>query len=55
VGYVVEGEVVLEFDGQRYPLKQGECATWPGSYPHLVRNEGEIPAAIVAVTTEVIY
>jgi transcriptional regulator with XRE-family HTH domain len=55
VGYVVEGEVILEFDGEEYHLKKGDCATWPGSYPHLVRNPGDEPALIVAVTTEVIY
>lgn len=55
VCYIAEGDVVLEFDGEDYPLKQGEVATWPGSYPHLVRNRGDGPAQIVAVTTEVIY
>jgi transcriptional regulator with XRE-family HTH domain len=55
VCYIADGDVVLEFDGQEYPLKQGECATWPGSYSHLVRNRGDRPASIVAVTTEVIY
>jgi transcriptional regulator with XRE-family HTH domain len=55
VCYVVQGEVGLEFDGQEYRFKQGDCATWPGSYPHLVRNPGDTPAVIVAITTEVIY
>jgi transcriptional regulator with XRE-family HTH domain len=55
VCYVAEGEIGLEFDGQEYRYAHGECATWPGSYPHLVRNPGDVPAVIVAITTEVIY
>lgn len=55
VCYVVEGEVVLDFDGEEHALSAGECATWPGSFPHLIRNSGKGPATIVAVTTEVIY
>lgn len=55
VCFVVQGEVVLEFDGQEYRFREGDCATWPGSYPHLVRNPGATPAVIVAITTEVIY
>jgi transcriptional regulator with XRE-family HTH domain len=55
VAYIVEGEVVLEFDGEEYPLKEGDCATWPGSYPHRVRNDSDGPARLVAFATEIIY
>jgi transcriptional regulator with XRE-family HTH domain len=55
VCYVVQGEIVLEFDGVDYTLKTGDCFTWPGSYPHLIRNDSSKRARVVAVTTEIIY
>lgn len=55
VCYVVAGEVVLEFNGADYTMRQGECFTWPGSYPHRVRNDGSEPAVIVAISTETVY
>lgn len=55
VCYVLEGQVVLEFDGEDYPLKKGDCFTWPGSYPHLLRNDSNRRARLVAVTTEIVY
>jgi transcriptional regulator with XRE-family HTH domain len=55
VCFVVEGELVLEFDGSDYPLKEGDCITWPGSHPHLMRNRSDKAARLVAFTTETIY
>lgn len=53
--YVVEGALVLEFDGDEYQLKKGDCFTWPGSHPHSLRNDSNKRARLVAVTTEIIY
>ena len=55
VCYVLEGQIVLEFDSEDYPLKRGDCFTWPGSYPHLLRNDTNRRARVVAMTTELIY
>jgi transcriptional regulator with XRE-family HTH domain len=55
VCYVAEGKLVLELDGSEYPLREGECLTWPGSYPHRLRNDSDSPARVVAVTTEIVY
>jgi transcriptional regulator with XRE-family HTH domain len=55
VCYVLEGQVVLEFDGEEYTLRKGDCFTWPGSYPHLIRNDANRRARLVAVTTEIVY
>jgi transcriptional regulator with XRE-family HTH domain len=55
VCYVLEGEVVLRFAGEDYALKRGDCYTWPGSYPHLLRNDSNRRARIAAVTTEIVY
>ncbi len=53
--YVVEGEVVLVVDGVDYPLRQGDCAVWPSSHPHTVRNDSDRPARAIGLATETVY
>jgi transcriptional regulator with XRE-family HTH domain len=53
--FVVEGSVVLVFDGHDYPLGERDCVVWPSSHPHSIRNPAEVPARIVGFTTETIY
>jgi transcriptional regulator with XRE-family HTH domain len=55
IAYIVEGEIILEFNGAEYSFKQGDCVVWPGSYLHLVRNNANRPARLVAITTETVY
>jgi transcriptional regulator with XRE-family HTH domain len=53
--FVIEGAVVLEFDGSTYQIGESECATWPSSYPHAIRNDTDACARIVGFATETIY
>jgi transcriptional regulator with XRE-family HTH domain len=55
IAYIVEGEIVLEFNGADYAFAEGDCVMWPGSYSHLVRNDASKPARLVAITTETVY
>jgi transcriptional regulator with XRE-family HTH domain len=53
--FVVDGEVVLEYSHGDHPLPTGACVSYPGSYPHALRNDSDRPARIVAVTTATVY
>jgi transcriptional regulator with XRE-family HTH domain len=55
VMYVAEGDLVLVVDGVDYPLREGECAVWPSSHAHAVRNDADRPARAVGFTTETVY
>jgi transcriptional regulator with XRE-family HTH domain len=55
IAYIVEGEIVLEFNSADYHFREGDCVIWPGSYLHLVRNDSKKPARLVAITTETVY
>lgn len=48
---VVEGEVVLESDGERATVPEGSAGTWPGDRPHAYRNETDRPAEFVLIVT----
>jgi len=52
---ILEGTLVLEFDGQDHHMRKGDCLSWPGSYPHLIRNDSGKRAKLVAVTTEIVF
>ena len=52
---VADGEIVLVFDGADYPLREGECAIWPSSHSHTVRNDSGRPARVIGFTTEAPY
>jgi mannose-6-phosphate isomerase-like protein (cupin superfamily) len=53
--YVAEGELVLVVDGVDYPVSAGECAVWPSSHAHAVRNDAGAPARAIGFTTETVY
>jgi transcriptional regulator with XRE-family HTH domain len=55
VMYVAEGALVLVVDGVDYPLREGECAVWPSSHDHTVRNDADGPARAIGFTTETVY
>jgi len=52
---VAEGELVLVVDGVDYPMREGECAVWPSSHPHTVRNDSGARARAIGMTTETVY
>lgn len=53
--FVVEGELVLVVDGVDYPMTEGDCAVWPSSHPHTVRNDSDRPARAIGLATETVY
>jgi transcriptional regulator with XRE-family HTH domain len=55
VMYVSEGSLVLVVDGVDYPLDASECAVWPSSHAHTVRNDGDVPAVALGFTTETVH
>ena len=55
VMYVSEGTLVLVVDGVDYPLDATECAVWPSSHAHTVRNDGDVPAVALGFTTEAVH
>ena len=55
VMYVSEGSLVLVVDGVDYPLGESECAVWPSSHAHTVRNDRDVPAVAIGFTTEAVH
>jgi transcriptional regulator with XRE-family HTH domain len=55
VMYVSEGSLVLAVDGVDHSLDASECAVWPSSHAHTVRNDGDVPAVALGFTTEAVY
>jgi len=55
VMFVTEGSLVLVVDGVDYPLQTLECAVWPASHAHTVRNDGDVPACALGFTTEAVH
>ena len=55
VMYVSEGSLVLVVDGVDYPVETAECAVWPSSHAHTVRNDGDVAAVAVGFTTEAVH
>lgn len=53
--HVVEGSVVLVYDGVDYALAESDCVVWPSSHPHSIRNDGDQVARIVGFTSETVY
>jgi transcriptional regulator with XRE-family HTH domain len=51
----VDGAIVIEYDGVDFPIATGQTATWAGSHPHRVRNDGDVTARVVSVTTASMY
>jgi transcriptional regulator with XRE-family HTH domain len=53
--FVLEGELVLNLDGDDYPLTSGECVVWPSSHKHAIRNDSDAPARAIGLVTEKVY
>ena len=53
--FVAEGELVLVVDGTDYQLGEGDCAVWPSSHAHTVRNDSRHPARAIGMATETVY
>ena len=51
----LDGSIVIEYDGVDFPLDAGETATFAGSQPHRIRNDGDVEARLVAITTARMY
>ncbi|GGJ52678.1 helix-turn-helix domain-containing protein [Deinococcus roseus] len=45
--YVIQGEIELEHNGQRIPLKQGDTLTFPSDVPYAYHNPSEGTARII--------
>jgi transcriptional regulator with XRE-family HTH domain len=53
--FVADGALVLVVDSVDYPLSTGECAVWPSSHRHTVRNDSDLPARAIGMATEIVY
>jgi XRE family transcriptional regulator, regulator of sulfur utilization len=49
IALVHEGDVVLEIDGERHPLSEGDCVTFDADLPHHFENPGGREAVLLAV------
>ena len=49
IAFVDEGEVVLEIDGERHALSEGDCVTFDADLPHHFENPGGREAILIAV------
>jgi transcriptional regulator with XRE-family HTH domain len=49
--YVLSGELVFTVEGVGHTLAPGDCIHWKSTVPHLVRNDGDMPAEVVWVLT----
>lgn len=47
--YVLEGEVLLVFEGDRHPLSAGDSVTFDADLPHHFENQSDVPVEFVAV------
>jgi transcriptional regulator with XRE-family HTH domain len=52
---VLEGNLVLRLDDTDYPMAAGECAVWPSSHQHAIRNDANQPARAIGLVTETVY
>ena len=48
---VQAGRVVLEIDGERYELAEGDCVTFDADLPHHFENPGSDDAVLLAVVS----
>jgi hypothetical protein len=45
----------LRLDETDYPMTAGECAVWPSSHTHAIRNDSDEPARAIGLVTEAVY
>jgi transcriptional regulator with XRE-family HTH domain len=56
VMYVIDGDLILEFDGEDYPVRESECVVWPSTEPGtVIRNDSDQPARAIGFSTEISY
>jgi transcriptional regulator with XRE-family HTH domain len=54
--YVIDAELVLEFDGDDYPVRERECIVWPSSRPGTtIRNDSDRVARAIGCSTEIAF
>jgi transcriptional regulator with XRE-family HTH domain len=46
---VLDGDLVVDYDGVDYPLTAHDCVTFPGSHPHAFRNDADCPARLMGI------
>jgi transcriptional regulator with XRE-family HTH domain len=53
--YVLTGQVVLEYNGEDYPMHAGDCTMYSGAYPHRFRNVTGRSASWLSIVTGIVY
>ncbi len=53
--YVVEGAIVLTWDGDDHHLAAGQVGVWPGERHHSFRNDADVRARFVAVSSHAVW
>jgi len=53
--YVLEGELILEYDGDDYPMHAGACTLYSGAYPHRFRNDSGRPASWLSIVNGIVF
>jgi transcriptional regulator with XRE-family HTH domain len=51
LGYVIEGDLELTLDEERYLLKAGDSFYFPSSRPHSYRNPGKVVTRVLWINT----
>jgi transcriptional regulator with XRE-family HTH domain len=49
ITFVQSGDVVLDIDGERHALAEGDCVTFDADLPHHFENPGDREAVLLAV------
>ena len=53
--YVLDGQVVLEYNGEDYPMQAGDCTMYSGAYPHRFRNDTGRSSSWLSIVTGIVY
>ncbi len=53
--YMLDGQVVLEYNGEDYVLKAGDCTMYSGAYAHGFRNDTARPATWLSIVTGMVF
>jgi transcriptional regulator with XRE-family HTH domain len=51
-GLVLDGELTVVLEGVRHDLRPGDSITYRSTQPHLIRNDGQVPARAVWVNLD---
>lgn len=55
IGFAAQGDLVIVYNKADFPLPEGTCAVWSAAYPHAMRNDGDVPAHFLSITTETVF